>query len=272
MDFTCRKCGKKFFLENIEICPDCQKELNEFCRSIYKKQPLKNREIDQFSMTIESILSQTAYISESFKGNTSAFFGGYDGVGLLSTFFNEEKIVLLDIDKRVLDWWKGIGDECGFEVITYEYNAHKPLPKEIIQSVNDNIIDCWRTDPPFNCAGMLCFFNRILHLDKNQAPIYLTIPSGTKWAQLLKHQIFELIKSNKIIGVSQDIYKYLAPDAPDSFIYKIEANSPIISNSSFNYSIKRPTRKFANSPYGCGQYDRCKNWRAAWDKEIKKEI
>ena len=273
MEFNCRKCGQKFDLYDIELCPECQKELVEICSEVYKLQPEKIRKIDQFGMKLDSILSQSAYISESFHGNAAAFFGGYDGVGLLSKFFGQRQVVLFELDTRVLSWWQHIGKEYDFEVLTYQYDALQSVPDEFINSGKDDKIDCWRTDPPFNCSGMLCFLNRILYLNTNGAPIYLVIPYGPKWARLLKHNIFQLLRDNKIriIGVSSDKYEYLDKDAPDSFIYKMKASPPILGNSNFPFEIKGATYDFSESPFGCHQYSRCKKWRDEWDNEIQKE-
>lgn len=132
-------------------------------------------------------------------------------------------------------------------------------------------IDLWRTDPPFNCAGVFCFLSRIFYLNFINAPIFVTIPTGNRWSQLLKHNVWKFIHDSgmKISDVSPYLFKYPHIEGADSFAWKIEVESPkpLIPNDLFEYNIYSATSLFANSDLGCKQYDLCRAHRKDWDAE-----
>ncbi|GAJ14743.1 unnamed protein product, partial [marine sediment metagenome] len=86
---TCALCGQDLLPSSIELCPECNEKSQKFCEEIYAIQPKQKREIDQFGLTIDSIISQNVFLNQSYLGNYAAYFGGYDGVGLLANNFGE---------------------------------------------------------------------------------------------------------------------------------------------------------------------------------------
>ena len=268
----CFLCGNKLPPLYFELCPDCTAGLTELCRDIFITQPNQKRDIDQFGMDHASVISQNVFLNNSYRGNYAAFFGGYDGVGLLANEFGEKGVIILDVDREVLHWWEQIGRKNGFDVISFEYDALNPISEEVIKEINDYKIDLWRTDPPFNCPGMCCFLTRIFYLNESKSPLYLCIPEGTDWSQLLKHNVWQYVLNNgmNISSVSPSLYHYPHPEGPNSFAQKLEVADikPIMENTQFEYNIYGPTPEFSTSPFGCHQYDNCLRWRNKWDASL----
>ena len=276
MGFTisCSICGQELEQTQLELCDDCKDELEKIYYDMFSRQPEQQRDIDQFAMDFESILSQNLFLRHSFRGNTAAFFGGYDGVGLLSNFFGEKCVLVIDFIPEVLEWWKQIGEDYGFEVSTILYDARVPVTEEVRDSVNASTIDAWRTDPPYNCAGIFCFLSRIFYFNSKQSPIFLCVPVGTPWSELLKHNVWKFLQDSgmKITDVSPSLYNYTHREGPDSFAWKVEVDSPkfLIPNVQFEFDIYTATPAFAESDLGCKQYERCRARRNDWD--VKHEI
>jgi len=220
-----------------------------------------------------SIVYQNLFMNQSYTGGIAAFFGGYDGVGLLSNFFGEKSVLIIDIDPEVLEWWEKISEEQGFDITLIKYDAREPIDDSIKVDITKFDIDAWRTDPPYNCAGMFCFLSRIFYLNEKKVPVYLTVPTGHCWSDLLKHNVWKFIidSGKKITGVSPSLFNYTHYEGPDSFAWKIEGDSynMLIDNDKFVSDIYGPSILFANSALGCKQYDVCKSQRNEWDKVIE---
>lgn len=266
-------CGQEIEPPNFDLCQDCKCEIKRTYDNIFRSQPKQNRDIDQFPMDFESILLQNIFMKQSYDGNAFSFLGGYDGVGLLANFFGEKKVIVLDFDVKVLEWWEKIGKEYGFEVFPLEYNFLDPVTDEIYDIVKSYHIDAWRTDPPYNCAGMFCFLSRLIYLNHNKSPIYLCVPDGNQWSQLLKHNLWKILNEcgMRFTGVSPYLFHYPHPEGTDSFAWKIEYEShqPFLPNKQFTFNIYSATLDFAISPLGCNQYERCRARRNEWDVIIK---
>jgi len=269
----CGRCKREISPSPLELCGDCEVELRQIYADIFRQQPIQMREIDQFSMDFKSVVFQNIFLNQSYSGNTAAFFGGYNGVGLLSNFFGEKDVVVLDIVPDVLEWWSKIGRDYGFEVLTLEYDAREPVSDEIKEIIVNLDIDLWRTDPPYNCAGMFCFLSRIFYLNDNNSSIFLTVPTGHKWSDLLKHNVWKFLSDSgmKISDVSPYLFSYPHVEGPDSFAWKIDVESlnPLIHNELFESNIYNATPSFANSVLGCKQYDLCRAQREEWDLELE---
>lgn len=270
-NLQCCLCGSKIEHVDICLCSDCQKEIKEVYEEIFSRQPTPNRSLDQFAMDFRSVLSQLAFMKEPLKGKVISFFGGYDGTGLLSMFFGAKSMILWDIDLKVLDWWEQTAIEYKFDVSTVHYDVREPITNKLIEPLKSYTIGTWRTDPPYNCAGMLCFLSRIFYLNKDRAPLFLQIPSGNRWSQILKWNVREFLEKSgmKITDVSPDLCYYPDIEGADSCTWKIEEDvaKSLIPNTKFMYDIYRPTTEFAKSRLGCNQYNRCRAWRLEWNRE-----
>ncbi|NVM55365.1 MAG: bis-aminopropyl spermidine synthase family protein [Candidatus Helarchaeota archaeon] len=267
----CILCGNHVKINQNGFCEDCNTFFKKLLDDIYSTRPERKRDLDQFGLDYDSVIAQNLFLKTEYKRRSAAFLGGYDGVGLLATQFDEANVLLIDIDERVIDWWIQVGREIGFEVIGIQYDVKEPINEKISDVVNSVQIDLWRTDPPFNCPGIFSFLSRIFHLNQIQkSPIFLCIPIGTNWTQLLKHQVWSFLQKSgmKITEVSPTLYKYPDPEGPNSFALKIivEKYLCLIKNYSIEFDINRITKKFADSPLGCGQFEICRSWRDMWKK------
>jgi len=268
---NCAICNQEIKPTHLELCEECERQLKQRYFKIFEHQPDQKRNVDQFPMDFESIIYQNLFLKQSYFGNTAVFFGGYDGVGLFSTCFGEKDVLVFDLIPEVLTWWEREGEEFGFDVGTILYDVREPISDEICDSINSLPIDLWRTDPPYNCAGMFCFLTRIFYLNNMNSPIFLTLPSENRWSQLLKHNVWKFLSDSgmNITDVSPHLYNYLHLDGPDSFAWKVEVDSPIklIPNVLFTDNIYSPDSNFANSTLGCKQYELCLARREEWDKK-----
>jgi len=86
----CVRCNCKIGPIPFELCEDCQKELQILYEDIFSRQPKQIREIDKFLMDFESVIYQNLFLKKSYNGNVAAFFGGFNGVGLLSNFLGRK--------------------------------------------------------------------------------------------------------------------------------------------------------------------------------------
>ncbi|MBN2334399.1 bis-aminopropyl spermidine synthase family protein [Candidatus Bathyarchaeota archaeon] len=275
MAFLCRKCGNNVDDFSTLLCPDCYNEIDKVAKDILSNQPAQKRDIDQFGMNIDTLINHNLFLAESYQGKYAAFFGGYDGSGLLAPFFGEKGVLIIDYDEDVLNWWEKTGSALGYDVIPVKYDAREPINDTLFDCISKLDIDLWRTDPPFNCAGMFCFISRIAYLNSTGSPLYTCIPFGTGWSKLLKHQVHNFVISNgmKIVDVSPKLNNYTHHEGATSFSWKLENDrlSILVPNEKFIYNIYRPTPMFASSPLGCYLYDLCKSWRDEWDTEIENQ-
>ena len=271
-NLRCVLCDQKIGPIPIELCDKCKKEIEKAKREIFVHQPKPDRKLDQFSMDFESILSQLIFMKRTLIGKTISFFGGYDGIGLLSKFFGTKSVVVFDLDSRVLEWWKKTGTDYNLDVFTIYYDAREPLTTEIVHTLGDYPIEAWRSDPPYNCAGMFCFLSRICYLNRNQAPLFLSVPTGSRWSQLLKWNLWNYLKKNrmKITDVSPDLCFYLHLEGSASSTWRIEnLQDSITENKRFEYDIYHATQEFAQSSLGCKQYESCRARRNEWESRTK---
>lgn len=69
--------------------------------------------------------------------------------------FNKTKIIVLDIDKRIIEYINKISNQYNLPIECYNHDFRKPIPKEYISK-----FDCIFTDPPYTLNGMNLFLSR----------------------------------------------------------------------------------------------------------------
>jgi len=138
------------------------KETVNLLQNIKKKRPLPKREYDQFTATPETTARRASLLSffGDVKGKKLLFLGDDDFTSIATASLREaEKIVILDIDERILREIQDLSDSHKFEIKTVKYDARKKLPKELVGKY-----DVVFTDPPYTPEGFNLFVSRAIEM------------------------------------------------------------------------------------------------------------
>ncbi len=140
----------------------------------HKRRPFPKREYDQFAATPQTVGKRVALLDffGEVRGKRILFLGDDDftsiGTAGLGT---AAKIVVIDIDRRILKTIGEIARELNLKIELVEHDLRKPLPPLL-----RNNFDTVFTDPPYTFEGVKLFISRAAEaLDKtNQgARIYI---------------------------------------------------------------------------------------------------
>ena len=129
-------------------------------QSIKEKRPLAKREYDQFTATIETTARRVSLLDffGDLKQKKLLFLGDDDFTSIATASLKEaERIVVVDIDERILREIQDLSDERGFGVETITFDARKKLPKELMAK-----FDVVFTDPPYTEKGFNLFVSRAI--------------------------------------------------------------------------------------------------------------
>ena len=139
------------------------------------------RKYDQFTATAETTARRASLLSffEDVKGKSLLFLGDDDFTSVATASLGEAKdIVVLDIDKRILDKIKNISENNNLEIKTIKYDTRQKLPGELVGK-----FDLVFTDPPYTTRGLELFVSRAIEsLDKDNktARIYACYGSSDR--------------------------------------------------------------------------------------------
>lgn len=147
----------------------------------YQRRPFPKREYDQFTAIPQTVAKRVALLD--FFGEVEEkrilFLGDDDftsvGTAILGT---AAKIVVVDIDRRILKTIGEIARELNLKIKLVEHDLRKPLPPEL-----KNNFDTVFTDPPYTSEGIKLFVSRAVEaLDKtnNGARIYICYGSSDR--------------------------------------------------------------------------------------------
>lgn len=135
-------------------------------QSIKGKQPAPKREYDQFTATIKTTARRASLMSffGDVKDKKLLFLGDDDFTSIATASLKEaEKIVVADIDERILGEIKSLSDDRDFGIETINYDARKKLSHELVGK-----FDVVFTDPPYTPEGIKLFVSRAVEsLDSN---------------------------------------------------------------------------------------------------------
>lgn len=162
-------------------------------QSIKEKQPVPKREYDQFTATIETTAKRASLMSffGDVKNKKLLFLGDDDFTSIATASLGEaEKIVVADIDQRILRVIKSLSDGQSFGMETINYDARKKLSHELIGK-----FDVVFTDPPYTPEGVELFVSRAVEsLDSNNkaARVYVCYGNSDRAKErlLLIQEIF----------------------------------------------------------------------------------
>lgn len=139
------------FLENDSKYP----QMVQWIEDLRGKRPASRRGWDQFAATAQTTARRALLMNflGDIEGKRLMFLGDDDLMSATAAkFFCPEKVMVLDIDPRMLAWVKKAGEG---KVTVTEYDARKPLPLD--QRGNYDVVF---TDPPYTRAGVEVFVAR----------------------------------------------------------------------------------------------------------------
>ncbi len=148
-------------------CPFCQgrgisteklKDLLERFKKIVKDRPEPIIQYDQGYVTEESTISRIALMADrgDIQGKDLIILGDDDLVSIaasLSTF--PKRVVVLEVDQRLIDFINSVARSEGFEIETYHHDLKNKLPENLVSN-----FDTFLTDPPETIAGLEVFIGR----------------------------------------------------------------------------------------------------------------
>ena len=142
------------------------KKLLRFIKDLYTEKPVPTFLYDQRPITAETTVRRVAYLKMrgDFKNKKIAIIGDDDLTSLALGFVNHaRKIIVFEIDKRLVDFINKIAKKYGLDVKAYEYDLTKKIPQEHFHSFDVFITDPTPKPDPFG------FFVAIgLHLLKKE--------------------------------------------------------------------------------------------------------
>lgn len=193
----CENClGKK-----ITINKDFQEILEKF-KEIVKERPQPIVEYIQGYMDEEDVIRRIIFMHSynDLKDKNIIIIGDDDLLSIpLALTKLPKRIVVLDIDKRLINFLEEINKKYNFNIEIFEYNISEPLPKKLQRK-----FDVFSCEPLETYSGLKLFIGRGINaLKKNGVGYFgLTIQEASypKWQYIQKF-------INKSNGVITDIIK-----------------------------------------------------------------
>ena len=135
-----------------------EKDFLKKAKSFLANRPASNRSFDQFLATEETVC-QRAFLLRR-RGHITKrrliYLGDDDFTCLAVAFWQEAKrILVVDVDKRVLSAIRKAADKEKLEVETLYYDLRQPLPSHLRAN-----FDVVFTDPPYTPNGISLFLSR----------------------------------------------------------------------------------------------------------------
>ncbi|MCS4541428.1 MAG: bis-aminopropyl spermidine synthase family protein [Euryarchaeota archaeon] len=141
----------------IKLSPFFQKILDKQ-KQIAKLRPIPDTLLDQAYATPETAVFRTAIMAErgDLEGKNILFLGDDDLTSIPTALTGlPERIVALDIDKRLLELIEKIAKAENLEIEAVEHDLRNSLPNSL-----KNQFDVFFTDPPYTIPGLSLFLSR----------------------------------------------------------------------------------------------------------------
>lgn len=212
-DFICDKCKGRRVYDKGGLWENLKKKYEE----ISKLRPRPVQVYDQGVIDSETAIGRFLYMltrGDIFKKKI-LILGDDDLMGILFSLSNiTDEIVVLEIDKRLVDFINHIKKEYKLENLTaYEYDAREKLPDDFVDK-----FDTFFTDPVETVEGLLIFVSRTLMGLKGQGNAgYFGLTSiesnGEKWLKIQKGLndmnlvITDIVRNFSFYELGDDILK-----------------------------------------------------------------
>lgn len=152
LELRCGRCGGR----GVELGPVA--EVADRFRKIAASRPEAIQDYDQGYVTEESTLYRVAvmWARGDLAGKELLVLGDDDLVSLAAALTGAPKrVVMLDIDPRLVDFVREVGKEEGLEVEAVRHDLREPLPEELVLG-----FDTFFCDPTESLRGFLAFAGR----------------------------------------------------------------------------------------------------------------
>ncbi|MCZ6632903.1 MAG: bis-aminopropyl spermidine synthase family protein [bacterium] len=146
--------------------PDLPEDLKDLCGQmalICDRRPKVEVRLDQSHATPETALRRAVYLYEhdALEGRDVLILGDDDltslAVGLLANYleFRTRRLVVLEFDRRLVDFLKRLGKEMGHGLEVVAHDLREEVPAEWVEQ-----FDVFLTDPPYTLEGLNLFVSR----------------------------------------------------------------------------------------------------------------
>ena len=120
--------------------------------------PTPNFDYDQGAITATDLLLRTAFMEErgDLHGSAILLVGDFDLMSLaLAMTGHPRRIVVLDIDERVIDFVKEVARRASFPLEAYPFDVRDPIPQHLHQQ-----FDVFLCDPVETLPGIRLYLSR----------------------------------------------------------------------------------------------------------------
>lgn len=150
---VCKRCGGSGYV----LGNDFRRALAKF-KSILRNRPAPADEFDQKFITPEGVMLRVAFMAErgDLAGGRLFVVGDDDLLSVAAALTGApRKVVVVDIDKRVVEFINTVGDELGLGVEAHTYDVRDPLPPRFQKR-----FDVFITDPTETVPALKLFLSR----------------------------------------------------------------------------------------------------------------
>lgn len=180
--------NNKFYLNSISnyksyLCPICKGKRvysddydTELFEKIFNEKPVPTLLFDQRPVTLETTINRVLYMlsNNDIKNKNIVFLGDDDLTSLALAFYDKSiSIVVLDVDKRLIDYINKISKKYELNVKAYTFDVTDTLKDEFRGK-----FDVVMTDPTPEALPFTIFMNTCINLLKKEGIIYTSIYSS----------------------------------------------------------------------------------------------
>ncbi len=184
-------------------------------------------EFSQLPINYDSLMRKFAFM-QSFQdvdGKEIIFVGDDDFLSVTCSLLGRPKrVVVVDLDERLLEGIRELSDKYGLEIETYKHNFIYPLPDELQGS-----FDTFCTDSPHCLGGILLFVSRGVSALKRgtetagyfvfqtvNEPLLMTFETRQKLLKLITNEM-----NGVIYGMLPASIKYITPRNEDEKLMEV---------------------------------------------------
>ncbi|HLC36887.1 MAG TPA: bis-aminopropyl spermidine synthase family protein [archaeon] len=186
---------KKGFRKGIDF--SSYKDLIKKFKKFHLKKPESDSSFLQGAMRAEDVIARIALANEYFDlKNKSILVIGDDDLLSIALALTKlpKKIIVLEIDERIVDFLNNEAVKQGFPIKAEKFNVEFPLPEKYL-----NNFDCFFSDPVESLEGITLFLSRGASALKKNSSMYFGLTrmdaSLKKWFEIQKR----LLKMNFVL-------------------------------------------------------------------------
>lgn len=185
--------------------------LKSFRQKIIGERPVALKDLDQVLMDLDSSVRTHLRLAE-FISTETLLVGDDDLMSLnFARFCSVNRLVVLDIDQRILQYIENLAREYGFKIETLFYNVLDSPPRKLLRS-----FDFFYTNPPYGSKnkGDSCkaFILRGIELCRvgGYGAFVIAASSAGEWAEIARKRTLEFVRESgcKLVEELKNFQKY----------------------------------------------------------------